>query len=436
MLLLAHLDLLVLAALAGGLGASLVATRRKVRALDEQIERMRTLLARSEAQSRDTARILARMRSERGVVANLALSLPHLVQELNSEELKPRKVPELILSLVDALFQPGQVVYYAARSSALASSPRELHLVAQTGLPDVPESLARVPFGVGKLGWVAERRVDMLAEDWQSPVRTDGRRIEDNCVGLKLDIVGPLVHGTQLLGVLGIGSLGIRPQDEKLMFQLVTNLGAMALVNSEQRARLSEQATTDGLTGLLNKGYFIQRELAQMINRAEREARPLSVFIFDIDHFKNYNDTNGHPAGDDLLRDLAAILRQSLRPGDACCRYGGEEFVVAMSDLAAEEALRVADRLRSQIAGHVFPHEAKQPSGDVTISGGIAAFPHDGTSAQELIRHADVALYESKRGGRNRVARYRGVDIGDADDATGFDLVQAGDDRESGAGRP
>ncbi len=422
MLLWAHLDLLVLAAIAGGLGVSLVSARRKTAAVEAELERTRSLVARAEAQVRDTARILARMRSERGVVANLALSLPHLVQELNSEELKPRKVPDLILSLVDALFQAGQVVYYAARSAG-SSGERELHLVANVGLVEIPEALARVPFGIGKLGWVAERRVDMLADDWMSPVRTDGRKIEDNFPGLKLEIVGPLVHGTQLLGVLGIGALGNRPQDEKLMFQLVTNLGAMALVNSEQRARLNEQATTDGLTGLLNKRFFIQHELAQRINRAEREARPLSVFIFDIDHFKNYNDTNGHPAGDELLRGLGEILRQSLRPGDACCRYGGEEFVVAMSDVQAEEALRVADRLRSLIAAHAFPHEASQPTGDVTISGGVASFPRDGTSAQELIRHADLALYEAKRAGRNRVSRYRGIDIGDADDATEFDLV-------------
>ncbi len=425
---LAHLDLVVLAALSGGLGVSLVAARRRAASLEPEIERLKGLLARAETQTRDTARILARVKTDRGVVQNLALSLPHLVQELNSEELKPRKVPELILSIVDAIFQAGQVLYYAARTDGPAGSPGELHLVAQTGFAEVPESLHRVAFGAGKLGWVAKRRVDMLREDWLNPLRTDGRRVEDNHPGLRLDIVGPLVHGSQVLGVLGIGSLGIHPQDEKLMFQLVTNLGSLALVNSEQRARLNEQATTDGLTGLLNKGYFIQRELAQMINRAEREAQPLSVFIFDIDYFKAYNDTNGHPAGDELLRSLAAILRQSLRPTDTCCRYGGEEFVVAMPEVEAEEALAIADRLRIRIADHVFPHEEKQPNRDVTISGGIAAFPHDGTSVQELIYHADIALYESKRGGRNRLSRYRGINIGDADDATDFDLVPAADD--------
>jgi len=425
---LANLVFLVLAALTGGLIVSLVTARRRAASLEREVERLRGHVAGAEAQARDTARILARVKTERGVVQNLALSLPHLVQELNSEELRPRKVPDLILGIVDAIFQAGQVLYYAARTNGPSGSPRELHLVAQTGFVEVPEALRRVSFGAGRLGWVADRRVDMLREDWLNPVRTDGCKIEDNHPSAKLDIVGPLVHGTQILGVLGIGSLGIHPQDEKLMFQLVTNLGSMALVNSEQRARLNEQATTDGLTGLLNKGHFVERELAQMINRAEREARSLSVFIFDIDYFKAYNDANGHPAGDELLRSLAAILRQSLRPGDACCRYGGEEFVVAMPDVAAEEALRVADRLRVQIANHVFPHEEKQPNGNVTISGGVASFPHDGTSAHELIKHADIALYTSKRAGRNRLSSYRGVNIGDADDATGFDLVPVADD--------
>jgi diguanylate cyclase (GGDEF)-like protein len=164
------------------------------------------------------------------------------------------------------------------------------------------------------------------------------------------------------------------------------------------------------------------QRLGLLINTAEREARPLSVFIFDIDHFKKYNDTQGHLAGDEVLRGVARVLEQSLRPGDVPSRYGGEEFLVAMPDTDKGDALRAADRIREAIASHAFPHAASQPLGRLTISGGVAALRTDGVDSTELIRHADQALYEAKAGGRNRVLPYRGVDIGsDGKDADLYD---------------
>jgi diguanylate cyclase (GGDEF)-like protein len=218
-----------------------------------------------------------------------------------------------------------------------------------------------------------------------------------------------------------VGGLATRSRDEKLMLQMVTNLGAIAYTNARNLSRLKDQANKDGLTRLLNKRFFMQR-LGLLINTAEREARPLSVFIFDIDHFKKYNDTQGHLAGDEVLRGVARVLEQSLRPGDVPSRYGGEEFLVAMPDTDKGDALRAADRIREAIASHAFPHAASQPLGRLTISGGVAALRTDGVDSTELIRHADQALYEAKAGGRNRVLPYRGVDIGsDGKDADLYD---------------
>jgi len=113
---------------------------------------------------------------------------------------------------------------------------------------------------------------------------------------------------------------------------------------------------------------------------------------------------------------MATLLKSSLRPGDLCCRYGGEEFILAMPEADGPEAMEIAERIRRVIEDHSFPHQEQQPNGNLTISGGVAVFPKDSTGATELTRHADEALYQAKRGGRNRVSRYRGVAIGDVNE--------------------
>jgi len=377
-------------------------------------------LASAETHAKEQTRIVARLRSEQGTVASLALSLPSVVRELNSYDLNLRRVPGLILQLAEAIFQPGQILFY---QTVMASSPRgnhrELRLIAHRGLSELPESLRRVALGQGKVGWVAEHKVDMLREGWINLKRTDGIVIDDNHPVMEADIVGPLVHSTvegdQVLGVLCIGSPGVHPRDEKLMFQLVTHLGSLAIVTAQQRSRLADQANHDGLTGLLNKAAF-QRRLGEMIVESERAARPLGLFIFDIDHFKNYNDTNGHTAGDELLRRFGELLKNSVRPDDLCCRWGGEEFIVAMPDTDGASSQQTAERIRRAIEDYPFKHQEKQPLGNLTISGGVAVAPADGSDVTALTNHADQALYKSKESGRNRVARYRGVQIGSISD--------------------
>ena len=426
------IDLVLIAAALLLLWALLVTVSR-YREQRAEVGKLGNRLLRAEAQTKEQSRLISRLRSDNGSVASLARSLPWVVQELSRGDLDPRRVPPLILNLIHAIFQPAQVLFYVARGAgATRTGARELMLAEHYGLAEVPEALKHVPFGKGKIGWVAAHQIDMLREDWLNPARTDGARIEDNHPTLKADILGPLVHYSagheQVLGVLCIGSPAVVPRDEKLMFQLVTNLGSLALVNANLVKRLHTRAKTDGLTGLLNKAHFMNELLGPMIVEAESKAKSLSLFLFDIDHFKNYNDTNGHPAGDELLRALADLLRKQLRPTDRCCRYGGEEFVVAMPDTTRDEGFRIAERIRTAVEGEPFPHRESQPGGRVTISGGVAVLPHDGDSAATLTKHADMALYESKRRGRNRTTMYHGIDIGDAQDVSGFDLVSLGDE--------
>jgi len=408
---------------------ALLITQARARKQRSEITNLEHRLVRTEAQTKEQSRMISRLESDKGSVASLARSLPTVVRELNSGDIEPRQVPQLIVNLAREIFQPAQVLFYTTRNTQ--GGGQELALSYGFGLGEIPEQLKVVPFHKGKIGWVATHRIDMLREDWINPQRTEGVRVEDNHPTLKADIVGPLVHHSrdneQVLGVLCIGAPASMPRDEKLMFQLVTNLGSLALINAQLVTRLKGQANTDGLTGLLNKRYFMDELLPQMIVEVDQHARSLALFIFDLDHFKTYNDTNGHPAGDELLRGLAELLRRQLRPSDRCCRYGGEEFVVAMPNTTREEGLRIAERIRSAVEGEPFAHREKQPGGRVTISGGLAVLPHDGNSAADLTKHADVALYQSKRRGRNRITPYQGVDIGDAEDASGFDLVSLGD---------
>ena len=412
-----HWGMILLLAFVVGPVIAFVAGRSGMKKLAEAADGLRDRLARAESQAKEQRHMVTRMRAEQGTVASLALSLPSVVRELNRSNFEARSVPGLILQLAESIFQPAQILFY--RTCVLEGGDRELRLANHQGLSEVPEELRRIAFGHGKIGWVAENRLDMLKAGWINLAHTEGLNITDNHALLEADIMGPLVHAErneeEVLGVLCIGSPGVRPRDEKLMFQLVTNLGSLALVNADYRKKLRAQANHDGLTGLLNKRFFMS-ELAEIIVKSESKAQPLSLFLFDIDHFKNYNDTNGHPAGDELLRGLGRLIQNNVRPGDSCCRYGGEEFIVGMPGTDARAAIQVAERIRAAIEDHRFAHAENQPDGKVTISGGVAAFPKDGTDINELTRNADEALYECKRAGRNRVARYRGIQIGMSDD--------------------
>jgi diguanylate cyclase (GGDEF)-like protein len=157
--------------------------------------------------------------------------------------------------------------------------------------------------------------------------------------------------------------------------------------------RLEELAITDGLTGLHNHRHF-QDRVRRDLEVARRAGRPLAVVMFDVDNFKTYNDTFGHPAGDEVLRRVAEAIRLEARAADLVARYGGEEFVVAMPDADRDAAHAAAERIRRRVWAE----------GVVTISGGIAVFPEDGSDAEVLIRHADRALYRAKREGRDRIA--------------------------------
>jgi diguanylate cyclase (GGDEF)-like protein len=166
----------------------------------------------------------------------------------------------------------------------------------------------------------------------------------------------------------------------------------------ESRQELERISVTDGLTGLVNRRRLMEA-LATEVQRAARTEQPCIVLMIDVDHFKQFNDTYGHPAGDAVLTRVAAILRESIRAVDVAGRYGGEEFLLVLTDTTMAGALEVAERIRSKLATEVFD------GGRITVSVGAAQYPDGGRTAEALIMSADLALYQAKKEGRDRVVQ-------------------------------
>jgi diguanylate cyclase (GGDEF)-like protein len=181
---------------------------------------------------------------------------------------------------------------------------------------------------------------------------------------------------------------------------------AMAIEYALLYERTRQVAITDKLTGLYNFGYFHER-LKEERMRAERYHRLLSVIMFDLDHFKKYNDHNGHPAGNEVLKRIAAILKEEAREVDIVARYGGEEMVLVLPETSRKRAAELAERIRKRIHEATFEHMEKQPLGRITVSAGVATFPVDAENEDELIKKADACLYEAKSRGRNKVVAFQ-----------------------------
>ncbi len=188
--------------------------------------------------------------------------------------------------------------------------------------------------------------------------------------------------------------------------KMIADIAAVALLNRTMLSEAKQKADTDPLTGLHNRNYFHQ--MAQtFVEKSIREGTPISIFLFDIDNFKHYNDTNGHDAGDRLLIELSQLVSAMTRKNTVFARYGGEEFIAILPVISKENALIYAERVREAISSHSFLHGEKQPMGCISISGGVASFPFDGDTIDKVIQLADRSLYQAKSQGKNRVILHK-----------------------------
>jgi two-component system cell cycle response regulator len=221
-----------------------------------------------------------------------------------------------------------------------------------------------------------------------------------------LVIVDPDDNARLLRGLdLGVNDYLVRPVDRNEALARIKTQVRRKRFGDRLRDNMQttmEMAITDGLTGLHNRRY-LERHLSVLVQQAVARGKPLSLLILDIDHFKAINDTHGHAAGDDVLREFSRRVRKAVRGIDLACRLGGEEFVVAMPDTDGALALLVGERIRQKIAGEAFQAEAGATM-SVTVSIGVASLASSSDTAQILMKRADDALYRAKREGRNRVA--------------------------------
>lgn len=185
-------------------------------------------------------------------------------------------------------------------------------------------------------------------------------------------------------------------------------LGYYVKVENEYREKLSHLANIDGLTQVYNHRYF-HDSLKNELKKARSSGYPLSIILMDIDYFKHYNDLYGHQAGDEILKNIAMILKRNVRKEDIVARYGGEEFAVILPNTTEKEAVSIAEVIRRDVEQTKFPGEENQPNGRITASIGISTFPHKAQNEVELIKSADDALYRAKFFNKNRVESYYSI---------------------------
>ena len=267
-----------------------------------------------------------------------------------------------------------------------------------------------IPLGDSYIGWVIRTGTQRIFPGADGPPRSQ-RVLPDSWEkeGERSFLVLPVEGRVGFRGAL----VCAHPEEKRFrkrhaeIARDITRVMQLGLSHVERLESLTRKATTDGLTGLTNRKAFLERlavDLARLDGR-----HPCGVVMLDIDHFKRINDTYGHPFGDEVLRGVSSVLRKGVRKGDTVGRYGGEEFVLYLHMADAERAREGAERFRRMIRQIRFAHEGREIA--VTASFGVACAPHHGKGVEELLKHADEALYFSKEHGRDRVTVYPGGGI-------------------------
>jgi diguanylate cyclase (GGDEF)-like protein len=400
---LAQLVLGVVLAALTVLGVGIFLGRRERNARVQALEQAASQFERkaTEAQ-RANEDLWQRMERSEAAVRELQISIvqiPEIAQRLYAMR-ELREIPDSTLDLVQEIFQPSYSVFYKVSNGKLIA-------VAVRGESEFRIG-HRLELREGVVGWTAAKQMPFTPEDAELESSVARTRHLARCLprqGFSLCV--PIMGDERPVGVVLIGPSARHLPHAREIGRTLALISSVAIASTVVLSKERRLAKTDGLTGLLNKTNVYRMLRDVMSDEAQA---PVSVFLLDIDHFKHYNDTNGHLPGDELLRRMGALLREHSREHEVVGRYGGEEFLVVMPSTPKEDALRVAERIRALVESTPFEHAENQPSGCVTISGGVATAPADGEDVDSLLRNADAALYQAKRAGRNRVFAYAGAE--------------------------
>jgi diguanylate cyclase (GGDEF)-like protein len=226
-------------------------------------------------------------------------------------------------------------------------------------------------------------------------------------LGARSALIVPLVVSNKVIGTMQLFATEQEAftREDAQLFWMLTLVAENQLTRDYENEGLIRFAFTDFLTGLKTRGYF-EQQLELEIKRAERKQTPIALLMLDIDHFKLLNDTYGHHVGDQVLRDISAVLIKELREVDTAARYGGEEFVIVLPETNTAGAMLVANRTRRGVEQAKFFAGSPRKVEHLTISIGVSIFEQDAQTKRELIESADAALYAAKSKGRNQVIAY------------------------------
>jgi diguanylate cyclase (GGDEF)-like protein len=370
-----------------------------------------------ESQLAELRRSHSHLQGEQQSLAQFLKEFPRLAQDLFGG-VAERQVPATILQLVQRSVDPERVLVLVERDGPGAGDgPEVRRLILAAAHPESSDLRlgTEVPADRGEIGFVVETqmvaaRADLASDTAQARLKPAPPPVP----GFEAEFMAPMVFDRETLGVIAIGRPRKSAGDTKAALRLIAQTSAQALHAAASYSRMRISADMDGLTQTFNKRYM-EQTLDDLIyrtacatydrrNRGDQGPVPgVAIVLFDIDNFKHYNDTNGHLAGDKLLLELARCVQQNIRNGDILGRFGGEEFLLILPGATRAQAAAAAEKIRLAIAEHPFPAAERQPLGMMSVSGGVAEYPHDGMDAGSLLQAADAALYEAKRSGRNRM---------------------------------
>jgi diguanylate cyclase (GGDEF)-like protein len=322
-----------------------------------------------------------------------------------AEHIIPVKDPE---ELYEAILETSVQLAEAEKGSLMLTegdNTAYLTIKAAKGINKRLQGEVRIRAGEGIAGKVFQEGLPVIVDDIESNDQAYGTRRPKYKTGSFISL--PLKIGEKTIGVLNLSDKvtgEIFSGEDLIMLRSFASYASIALERSTYYSlagHLRELSITDVLTGLFNRRYFEER-FYEELHRSERHNLFFSLAMIDIDDFKLFNDTEGHLAGDEILRSIAYIAKDTLRIIDVIARFGGEEFAVIMPQTDKDEAFLVTERIRTAIKAQIARTWEKFPRESVTVSIGIASFPADGQDRKELIRSADRALYQAKIEGKDR----------------------------------
>lgn len=349
------------------------------------------------------ARKFRRLETDLNFLVEFFRVFSRLLAEMHSER-QVRMIPKALLKAIVEIYRPEVAAVLVSRATpGGGSDDMSLSVAALHATVGSLTEGTTFRFGEGQAGIVAQKQQVLTRKDFERDQILSYERSRVTSEP-SYDIIAPMVAGETTLGVLALARPERHHDSERDVLEMIARIGALTWKNVQAYREKEVEAEIDKLTRIFNKGALLRR-LGFALHEARKTGGKAAIFMFDLDNFKIYNDTNGHLAGDRLLTQLAQLVKETVRSDDVFGRFGGEEFLLVMPNRTGPQAMTAAGTIRKRIAEYPFEGGDTQPLGFVSISGGVAVFPDDASEQIELMQAADNALYRAKTGGRNNVLR-------------------------------